>query len=124
MIFNELLLVKYEKKLINVKLGVCREHVVGWPPVRASRKNIGMKNSICKYVKVAVDGAPYLRKVDLEVYESYNNLITSLNTMFATNCFTICTYSFIINNDILCCVHVIFMFHLCCILPICCVLWE
>ncbi|AES68053.1 auxin-responsive AUX/IAA family protein [Medicago truncatula] len=56
---------------------------------KASRKNIGMKNSICKYVKVAVDGAPYLRKVDLEVYECYDNLLTALNTMFSTNCFTI-----------------------------------
>ena len=91
--------------------------MVGWPPVRASRKNIG---SSCKYVKVAVDGAPYQRKVDLEVYESYDNLLTALNTMFATN---FRTYSFIMNNDILCCVHVIFMFHKC-ILPISCVLWE
>lgn len=63
-----------------------KEHVVGWPPVRASRKNIG---SSCKYVKVAVDGAPYLRKVDLEVYESYDHLFPALNTMFATNCFNI-----------------------------------
>ncbi|KAJ1433897.1 AUX/IAA domain [Sesbania bispinosa] len=41
-----------------------KAQVVGWPPVRASRKN-AMKS--CKYVKVAVDGAPYLRKVDLEI---------------------------------------------------------
>lgn len=56
-----------------------KEQVVGWPPVRASRKNI-MKR--CKFVKVAVDGAPYLRKVDLEMYESYEHLMRELETMF------------------------------------------
>lgn len=56
-----------------------KEQVVGWPPVRASRKNV-MKS--CKFVKVAVDGAPYLRKVDLEMYESYEHLMRELETMF------------------------------------------
>lgn len=49
--------------------------------MRASRKNV-MKG--CKYVKVAVDGAPYLRKVDLEKYESYDQLLTSLEAMFGS----------------------------------------
>nr|ACU15588.1 unknown [Glycine max] len=57
-----------------------KEQVVGWPPVRASRKN-AMKMS-CKLVKVAVDGAPYLRKVDLEMYETYEHLMRELETMF------------------------------------------
>ncbi|TKY48128.1 Auxin-induced protein 22A [Spatholobus suberectus] len=56
-----------------------KEHVVGWPPVRASRKNV-MKS--CKFVKVAVDGAPYLRKVDLEMYGSYEHLLRELEAMF------------------------------------------
>ncbi|XP_061338572.1 auxin-responsive protein IAA1 [Gastrolobium bilobum] len=56
-----------------------KAHVVGWPPVRESRKN-AMKS--CKYVKVAVDGAPYLRKVDLEIYETYEHLLRALETMF------------------------------------------
>ncbi|KAE9467778.1 hypothetical protein C3L33_00299, partial [Rhododendron williamsianum] len=43
-----------------------KAQVVGWPPVRSSRKNMAVVKSSCKYVKVAVDGAPYLRKVDLE----------------------------------------------------------
>ncbi|XP_019457594.1 PREDICTED: auxin-responsive protein IAA1-like [Lupinus angustifolius] len=60
------------------------EEVVGWPPVRASRKN-AMKS--CKYVKVAMDGAPYLRKVDLEMYKSYDQLLRALETMFS--CLTI-----------------------------------
>jgi auxin-responsive protein IAA len=60
--------------------------VVGWPPVRAYRKN-AMKS--CKYVKVAVDGAPYLRKVDLEMYNSYQQLLNALQDMFSCFSFTI-----------------------------------
>ncbi|KAJ8428323.1 hypothetical protein Cgig2_014214 [Carnegiea gigantea] len=62
-----------------------KAQLVGWPPVRASRKN-AVKNS-CKYVKVAVDGAPYLRKADLELYSSYQQLLKALEDMFS--CFTI-----------------------------------
>ncbi|KAH6781425.1 indole-3-acetic acid inducible 14 [Perilla frutescens var. hirtella] len=62
-----------------------KAQVVGWPPVRSYRKNM-MKS--CKYVKVAVDGAPYLRKVDLEIYSSYQQLLAALEEMFT--CLTIC----------------------------------
>lgn len=62
--------------------------VVGWPPVRAQRKNIMlMKISNSKYVKVGVDGAPYLRKVDLQMYNSYDQLLRALEGLFT--CFTI-----------------------------------
>ncbi|KVH98029.1 auxin-responsive protein IAA1-like isoform X2 [Cynara cardunculus var. scolymus] len=62
-----------------------KERVVGWPPVRSYRKNIMKSN--CKYVKVAVDGAPYLRKVDLESYTGYQQLLCAFEEMFS--CFTI-----------------------------------
>jgi hypothetical protein len=55
--------------------------------VRASRKNV-MKS--CKFVKVAVDGAPYLRKVDLEMYNSYQQVLSALEDMFS--CLTIRKY--------------------------------
>nr|AVV48463.1 IAA7 [Bassia scoparia] len=58
-----------------------KNQLVGWPPVRASRKNV-MKSY--KYVKVAVDGAPYLRKVDLELYNSYQELLKALEDMFSS----------------------------------------
>lgn len=62
--------------------------VAGWPPVRACRKNV-MKS--CggggTYVKVAVDGAPYLRKVDLETHGSYEQLLRALQDLFS--CLTI-----------------------------------
>ncbi|GAB4842853.1 Auxin-responsive protein iaa7, partial [Ancistrocladus abbreviatus] len=65
--------------------------VVGWPPVRSYRKNImatqktatevendniggiggGANSSGATFVKVSIDGAPYLRKVDLKIYKSY-----------------------------------------------------
>ncbi|GMH14271.1 hypothetical protein Nepgr_016112 [Nepenthes gracilis] len=63
--------------------------LVGWPPVRALRKN-AMRSDGCNYVKVAVDGAPYLRKVDLEMYSSYKHLSEALEDMFS--CFTIRNY--------------------------------
>ncbi|KAF8389023.1 hypothetical protein HHK36_025708 [Tetracentron sinense] len=59
---------------------VAKAQVVGWPPVRSVRKN-ALKS--CTYVKVAVDGAPYLRKVDLEKYTSYKQLLSSLEEMFS-----------------------------------------
>ncbi|KAK9102122.1 hypothetical protein Sjap_019376 [Stephania japonica] len=65
-----------------------KAQVVGWPPVRSSWKNALAKK--CKYVKVAVDGAPYLRKVDLEMYGGYQQLLGALAELFT--CFTICNY--------------------------------
>lgn len=65
---------------------ISKARIVGWPPVKSTRK----LNKACKYVKVAVDGAPYLRKVDLEIYNSYQQLLTVLQDMFS--CFTICNY--------------------------------
>ncbi|MQL41582.1 hypothetical protein EI012_27130, partial [Escherichia coli] len=75
-----------------------KAQVVGWPPVRSFRKNIvnvqrsnndeaekgnsstattttsnGI-NSAVAFVKVSMDGAPYLRKVDLKLYKSYQEL--------------------------------------------------
>ncbi|XP_052174715.1 auxin-responsive protein IAA1-like isoform X2 [Diospyros lotus] len=62
-----------------------KAQVIGWPPVRSFRKT-AMKTS--KYVKVAVDGAPYLRKLDLETYNSYQQLMSAVNDVFGV--FTIC----------------------------------
>ncbi|KAD3338300.1 hypothetical protein E3N88_33821 [Mikania micrantha] len=65
-----------------------KEQVVGWPPVRSYRKNILQeKKPTCEtgsgmYVKVSMDGAPYLRKMDLKIYKSYEELIEGLQEMF------------------------------------------
>ncbi|GAB4830465.1 Auxin-induced protein 22E [Ancistrocladus abbreviatus] len=66
--------------------------VVGWPPVRSYRKNsLQGKKSLGEhhrvdgtgiYVKVSMDGAPYLRKIDLRVYKSYVELLKALGNMF------------------------------------------
>ncbi|KAJ0610405.1 putative transcription factor interactor and regulator AUX-IAA family [Helianthus annuus] len=34
------------------------------------------------YVKVSMDGAPYLRKLDLKMYQSYEELMKGLQVMF------------------------------------------
>jgi len=41
----------------------------------------------CLYVKVSMDGAPYLRKVDLKIFGTYKELSSALEKMFS--CFTI-----------------------------------
>ncbi|KAJ6337016.1 hypothetical protein OIU76_006809 [Salix suchowensis] len=65
-----------------------KEQIVGWPPIRSYRKNClqPRKNDRVDgagmYVKVSVDGAPYLRKIDLKVYKSYPELLEALEDMF------------------------------------------
>nr|XP_018673815.1 PREDICTED: auxin-responsive protein IAA30 isoform X2 [Musa acuminata subsp. malaccensis] len=72
-----------------------KAQVVGWPPVRSFRKNIlsvhsekGRKeegeksSSLAALVKVSMDGAPYLRKVDLKTHRSYQELFVALQKMF------------------------------------------
>ncbi|XP_076889428.1 auxin-responsive protein IAA1-like [Bidens hawaiensis] len=57
------------------------EQVAGWPPVALYRKNVVKSNN--KFVKVAVDGAPYMRKVDLESYDGYQQLQCDLVDKFS-----------------------------------------
>lgn len=65
-----------------------KAQVVGWPPVRSYRKNVlqvkksESDNSSGMYLKVSMDGAPYLRKIDLKVYSSYPELLKALQNMF------------------------------------------
>lgn len=41
-------------------------------------------NPNARFVKVSMDGAPYLRKVDLKMYNSYQDLSDSLGNMFSS----------------------------------------
>uniref|UniRef100_A0A5B6ZUG5 Auxin-responsive protein n=2 Tax=Davidia involucrata TaxID=16924 RepID=A0A5B6ZUG5_DAVIN len=73
-----------------------KAQVVGWPPVRSFRKNIMAQksnseesekasgSSSAAFVKVCMDGAPYLRKVDLKMYKSYQELSDALAKMFSS----------------------------------------
>ncbi|KAL8100168.1 auxin-responsive protein IAA7-like [Apium graveolens] len=83
-----------------------KAQVVGWPPVRSYRKNVmavqksateekssnekaaatgsSMISTSAAFVKVSMDGAPYLRKVDLKVYKSYQELSDALAKMFSS----------------------------------------
>lgn len=47
----------------------------------------GKQGVDCLYIKVSMDGAPYLRKVDLKTYANYKDLSLALAKMFT--CFTI-----------------------------------
>ncbi|GMN25502.1 hypothetical protein TIFTF001_000967 [Ficus carica] len=70
-----------------------KAQVVGWPPVRSFRKNCFQAKKPASaadqgdqasgiYVKVSMDGAPYLRKMDLKVYKGYAELLKALEDMF------------------------------------------
>ncbi|XP_071704506.1 auxin-induced protein 22D-like [Rutidosis leptorrhynchoides] len=63
-----------------------KSQVVGWPPVRNYRRNnFQVKKTETEsgmYVKVSMDGAPYLRKIDLKVYKGYPELLKALENMF------------------------------------------
>ncbi|KAI3459453.1 hypothetical protein Pfo_016116 [Paulownia fortunei] len=74
-----------------------KAQVVGWPPVRSFRKNVmahqksnteepekAACSSAAAFVKVSMDGAPYLRKVDLKMYKSYQELSDALAKMFSS----------------------------------------
>ncbi|BAF30229.1 auxin-responsive protein IAA31 [Oryza sativa Japonica Group] len=84
-----------------------KAQVVGWPPVRSYRKSClqptttttkskpppaaaaaetQQKEDVAGagglFVKVSMDGAPYLRKIDLKVYKGYRELREALEAMF------------------------------------------
>ncbi|KAJ3674722.1 hypothetical protein LUZ60_005338 [Juncus effusus] len=68
-----------------------KARAVGWPPVRSYRKNIMAEKAISKesFVKVSMDGAPYLRKVDLNMNKNYKDLSQTLEKLFdsfTSNC--------------------------------------
>ncbi|GJN35398.1 hypothetical protein PR202_gb24173 [Eleusine coracana subsp. coracana] len=82
-----------------------KAQVVGWPPVRSYRKSCFQQQASSKskpppapeesaaagaagalFVKVSMDGAPYLRKVDLKMYKGYRELREALEAMFLS-CF-------------------------------------
>lgn len=78
--------------------------VVGWPPVRASRKNIKTSSNSIKeekvvtdgsggnktvsddtnslYVKINMDGVAIGRKVDLKAYDNYQGLSSAVDELF------------------------------------------
>ncbi|KAL1327434.1 hypothetical protein HN51_037488 [Arachis hypogaea] len=72
-----------------------KAQVVGWPPIRSFRKNSlattsknndevdGKPSPAVLFVKVSMDGAPYLRKVDLRNYTTYQELSSALEKMFS-----------------------------------------
>ncbi|PON48675.1 AUX/IAA protein [Parasponia andersonii] len=76
-----------------------KAQVVGWPPIRSFRKNSlattsknneevdGKPSPGALFVKVSMDGAPYLRKVDLRTYATYQDMSSALEKMFS--CFTL-----------------------------------
>ncbi|KAL5209863.1 hypothetical protein ABZP36_005486 [Zizania latifolia] len=100
-----------ESDVVEAAPPVAKAQVVGWPPVRSYRKScfqaaaskgkaVSNKDEASKntaapaaavaangsLVKVSMDGAPYLRKIDLRMYKGYRELREALEAMFV--CFS------------------------------------
>ncbi|XP_006650322.1 auxin-responsive protein IAA12-like [Oryza brachyantha] len=104
-----------EQDAVEAAPPVAKAQVVGWPPVRSYRKSCFQaaaskskaavscnnkdepttKNAAQapaaaaangSLVKVSMDGAPYLRKIDLRMYKGYRELREALEAMFV--CFS------------------------------------
>ncbi|XP_074557367.1 auxin-induced protein 22D-like [Curcuma longa] len=79
--------------LSGLETPMTKAQVIGWPPIRSYRKNLLLvqaqadANATGLYVKVSMDGAPFLRKIDLKVYKSYKELREALDKMF--KCFSL-----------------------------------
>ncbi|CAI9090828.1 OLC1v1025689C1 [Oldenlandia corymbosa var. corymbosa] len=64
-----------------------KNEVVGWPPVWAPvvRTKSSISEQVLKmYVKVSMDGAPFLRKIDLTAQKGYSDLIAQLVKLFGS----------------------------------------
>ncbi|PON66348.1 AUX/IAA protein [Parasponia andersonii] len=60
-----------------------KNQVVGWPPVCSyRRKNSFNDQKVVVYVKVSMDGAPFLRKMDLSMPKGYSDLAFALENLF------------------------------------------
>ncbi|KAJ7951838.1 Auxin-responsive protein [Quillaja saponaria] len=64
-----------------------KNQVVGWPPVCSYRRKNGLNETSKMYVKVSMDGAPFLRKIDLGMHKGYLDLAMALEKLFG--CFGI-----------------------------------
>ncbi|KAL5729415.1 Auxin-induced protein aux22 [Ranunculus cassubicifolius] len=67
-----------------------KNQIVGWPPVRNSfkKKNdniVGSEVSKC-YVKVGMDGTPFMRKIDLKNHKGYPDLVFAFEKLFGCFC--------------------------------------
>ncbi|TKY64517.1 Auxin-induced protein 22A [Spatholobus suberectus] len=59
-----------------------KNQVVGWPPVCSYRKKNSINEASKMYVKVSMDGAPFLRKIDLGMHKAYSDLALALEKLF------------------------------------------
>lgn len=73
----------------NDSKAVNKNQVVGWPPVCSyRRKNSFKRDEGSKiYVKVSMDGAPFLRKINLGTHKNYWDLVLALENLYV--CFGI-----------------------------------
>ncbi|KAL9659970.1 hypothetical protein QQ045_024780 [Rhodiola kirilowii] len=68
-----------------------KTEVVGWPPVCSYRRKNGVKDdsepakASKMYMKVSLDGVPFLRKIDLSSLTGYKDLNTAFQKLLSCN---------------------------------------
>jgi auxin-responsive protein IAA len=65
---------------------------IGWPLVRAYRRNtfhaaVAAKKAEKLFLKVRIDGVPYISKVALRMYKGYKELREALDLLFSAQSF-------------------------------------
>ena len=80
------------------KMQTKMNQVVGWPPVCSYRKKNSLNEASKMYVKISMDGAPFLRKIDLGMHKGYSELAMAMEKLFG--CYGISEFFFNINSII------------------------
>lgn len=80
-----------------------KNQVVGWPPVCSYRKKSSTNEASKLYVKVSMDGAPFLRKIDLGMHKGYSELALALEKFFGCNGIGELHYIFLVYHTIKSC---------------------
>ncbi|KAK6914930.1 AUX/IAA domain [Dillenia turbinata] len=70
----------HERKNENIEK-MNNTQVVGWPPVCSYRKKLNQYDSKI-YVKISMDGVPFLRKIDLGNHKDYPELALAFEKLF------------------------------------------
>lgn len=76
---------------------------VGWPPVCSyRRRSIGSEKECMeaskRLIKISMDGVPFLRKIDVNCYQEYSELVSAVENLFTCSGISKFNYFFLINS--------------------------
>ncbi|GFP97324.1 auxin-induced protein 22d [Phtheirospermum japonicum] len=83
---------------------VNKANIVGWSQVKSYQKNNiqqqkKTENKSGMFVKVSMNGAPYLRKIGLKLYTEYSDLLKAFEAMFKLTIGTNFLFFLVLDNQ-------------------------